>query len=355
MLGGSLKLQLPASRTLLLAAFFLIMLILFGEIVTRSTWFQTKLPVGEWGTDYRHVSTKLDQLKSFASRNGSVDCLFLGNSMVWRGIDPNIFTLAFHDQTGQSIQCFNFGIDGMSAAGAGALVNIFVDDFQPRFLLYGIDAYDLAVNPSAREPTVFTDMAWLRYRQGEFNLKGWLIETSCLYKSRKALYHILHFDFSNAFVNWDSWEDDGLPPTNGYEPYPNIKLSVTSPPDPDNEQGQVPFLYNLFSEFTIYPENASGLQAVISQSDKDLQVIVFQMPVSANYMYFFGEGSKDYERFIKLVKESTQTHRVTFLKTVPMASIPDEGWTDYNHLNTIGAEYFSQWLGEEFGKLIMEK
>jgi hypothetical protein len=29
--------------------------------------------------------------------------------------------------------------------------------------------------------------------------------------------------------------------------------------------------------------------------------------------------------------------------------IPDDGWSDYSHLNVTGAEIFSDWLGQQVG------
>lgn len=354
MADSTLKLRRPFGQTLLLSIVLLAFMLLFGEIITRSTWFQSRIAVWDWGTNYRNLSRKLDQLETIAAQKGSIDCLFLGNSMVLRGFDPESFALAYQNQTGQSIQCFNFGIQGMPAAGAGALVNVLVDDFQPRILFYGVDPYDFSINPNAKESTIVTEMAWLRYRQGEFNPKGWLVENSVLYKSRKAIYLLLRFDIDRAFNNWDQLDDEGLSALNGYDPVPEIILSVMSPPDSDDGSKLVQFLYDLFSDFTIYRENVSGLQEVISQSDKDLQVILVQMPVPPTYMHFFGEGEKDYERFMKLVEDSAQNGQTSFIKTVPAAPIPDQGWIDYGHLNASGAEFFSQWLGAQFGRLVSE-
>ena len=352
MLNSTLKLRRPFGRTLMLSIVFLTFMLIGGELFTRSSLFQSRISVWDWGTNFNHLSRKLDHLETNAAQKGSIDCLFLGNSMVLRGFDPESFALAYQNQTGQSIQCFNFGIQGMPAAGAGALVNVLIEDFQPSLLIYGVDAYDLSIDPNAKESTMVTEMAWLKYRQGEFNPKGWLVENSVLYRSRKAIYLLLRSDIHWAFTDWDQLDGDGL--SNGYDPVPEIILSVMSPPDSDNGPKLVQFLYDLFSDFTIYPENVSGLQEVISQSDKDLQVILVQMPVPATYMHFFGEGEKDYEQFMKLVENSAQNGQVSFIKTVPAAPIPDQGWIDYGHLNASGAEFFSQWLGAQLGKLNRE-
>ena len=354
MLGSSLNLKFPVGRTLLLSTFFLFLLLLLGEMVTRSMWFQSKMPVGEWGTDFRHVATKLDQLKSFTSQKGSLDCLFLGNSMVLNGVDPESFSQAYQEQTGQAIDCFNFGIDGMPAAGAGAFVDVLVDDFQPRLLFYFGDAVDFTIGPDAWYSTIFTEMPWLRHRRGEFDLKGNLVENSALYRSRRALFHILQLDFRSAFVDWDEWDDAGQGNRNGYMPYENEAFDVTVPPDLEIMRQLEGFHYALLNNYTIYPENVRGLERIINQTNKDTQVIVVQMPVPDIYMTFFGDGENDYQRFIELVEDSTESGQVRFVKTIPTLSFADDDWYDYGHLDAAGAEIFSRWLGGYFGRLVVE-
>ena len=63
----------------------------------------------------RSVNFDYSEQASLADVNG-----FLGNSMVWRGFDPQAFAQAYQAQRGQALRCFNFGVDAMPAAGAGA-------------------------------------------------------------------------------------------------------------------------------------------------------------------------------------------------------------------------------------------
>jgi hypothetical protein len=79
------------------------------------------------------------------------------------------------------------------------------------------------------------------------------------------------------------------------------------------------------------------------------RVIVVEMPVSDGLYYFFENGTADYDRFVDGVTELATLHDVPFWRTEPLDSIPDDGWLDYSHLNTAGAEIFSIWLGEEVG------
>lgn len=354
MLGNSLEIIKPFGRTLLLSAVFLILLLLLGESITRSSWFQSRRPIGEWGTDFRHVSEKLDQLEIYTSEHGSIDCLFLGNSMVLNGIDPDEFSSAYEAQTGQSIRCFNFGIDGMPAAGAGAFVNALVDDYRPRILFYLIDVVDFAMSPEEDYSTIITEMPWLRYRQGDFNLKGMLVEHSTLYKSQRALYQIIRLEFRKAFIDWDQWDNSGRGKRNGFIPEIIVLASVSEPPDQETRKKLEKFHYHLLKDITIYPENERGLEEVINQKNKDVEVIVVQLPVPDTYMSFFGKGMADYERFVKLVEVTTQAGQVDFIRTVPTVSVPDDAWYDYSHLNAAGAEIFSDWLGKQYGQAVVE-
>jgi hypothetical protein len=80
-------------------------------------------------------------------------------------------------------------------------------------------------------------------------------------------------------------------------------------------------------------------------------VIAVELPVSDGLYYFFGNGEADYNIFIARVSELADLHQVHFGRTEPLDSIPDDGWSDYSHLNVAGAEIFSTWLGKRVAAL----
>ena len=86
-------------------------------------------------------------------------------------------------------------------------------------------------------------------------------------------------------------------------------------------------------------------------NEADTQVIIVEMPVSDGLYYFFDNGKTDYNRFVVNVRELANRYEVPFWQTEPLDSIPDDGWSDYSHLNVTGAEIFSTWLGQQVGKL----
>jgi hypothetical protein len=103
------------------------------------------------------------------------------------------------------------------------------------------------------------------------------------------------------------------------------------------------------------PENLAALKQLIQLQNDQLQVLVVEMPVPPTYMYFFGQGQQDYQRFINQLDMTTTAHATAFWPTTSLSLIPEQGWVDYSHLNTNGAAVSSDWLGQQVGAAVNHK
>lgn len=349
----TLQIKKPFGGSIWLVLFLLSILVGIAEWVTRLESFQTPLTPPKMTSRHYQLGHKLVLLDAEIKANGPIDCITVGSSMVDVGFDPNSFQDGYREISGQEIRCFNFGIDASSAASTAALVRILVEDYHPRLLIFGTDARDYAISSDDRDPAVILDTAWVKYRQGQFSLDGWLTENSYLYRYRQHIGRLVRFDFEDTL--WSETQLNFPISSNGFTQISKVSTYTNDPPDPQDTSFEVTYYTSIFSSYQIFEENLVSLQRIMDYNNSDTQVIVVEMPVSDGLYYFFGNGEEDYNRYIAQVGEIAGLHQVLFLRTEPLDFIPDDGWSDYSHLNVIGAEIFSNWLGEQVGRLEVQK
>ena len=240
-----------------------------------------------------------------------------------------------------------------SAASTAALVRILIEDYQPRLLIFGTDARDYAVSPMDPDPAVILESAWVQYRQGNFSLEGWLLQHSYFYRYRQHLGRLIHFHLNGTL--WSQTDKKSAILPNGFTPLQEIATYINDPPDPKDNSFQVQYLTRIYSSYRMLDDNVVALERIIEYDESDRGVIIVEMPVSDGLYYFFGNGEVDYNTFIARISELADLYHVPVWRTEPLDSTPDDGWSDYSHLNVTGAAIFSTWLGEQVGKLEIQK
>jgi hypothetical protein len=346
----TLRLTWPFGQTLGLALIVLFLLVGLAELFARSEGFQAPLTAPAMGTHHYQLGPKMARLQAAIRKDGPIDCLILGSSMVDLGFDPQAFEEEYKNYTGQDIHCFNFGIDALPAVGSAALADILVKDFKPDILIYGTDARDYAVAPDAEDALAILDSNWIQYRLGHFTIEGWLLENFDLYRYRDILSRLIRFNYKGALRSSTKLNHEITP--DGFTPYSTVGRYVHDPPDPQDDSFQITYYYSLLANYEMREENLTGLEQILSQNRQSAQVIIVEMPVPDGYFYFFGNGKDDYKRFIGQITDLANNNDVPFLQTTMRNMIPDDGWVDYSHLNTKGAQIFSQWLGQQVGEAV---
>ena len=347
----TISLDRPFGRTLLLSLLILVLLVGASEAVARNRLFKAHFVARDWGSRHEQLEIQLGRLEMIAANEGAVECIFLGNSMVWRGFDAETFARVFNEETGRHMRCFNFGVDGMPAAGAGVVASILAQDYRPRYLIYGADARDFAVPPDARDAAVLRDTPWLRYRQGEFSLNGWLYEHAHTYRYWQSLAYLMRLERTYLFVGRRSGlsgDDYGFTPDNTVGEY------VSSSPLEHLELGPVQYYLELLSNYEILPENVHGLEQIASLNGPNTKVILVEMPVPETYLEFFGNGEQDYDSFLQQVQKVAGANQISFWRTRPLQLFADDEWVDYSHLNTRGARTFSRWFARQLSASISQ-
>lgn len=333
-------------KTFLLTVFLLVLLLGMGEWVARLEVFQAPLTPPRLGSRHHQLGYKLALLNE-KIRKGPVDCIMVGSSTVDVGFDPDSFQEGYQKLAGREIYCFNFGIDASSSVSVEALTRILIEDYQPRILIFGTDARDYVVAREDPDTAVVLETPWVNYRQGKFSLEGWLLDHSYLFRYRRHLSRLARFDLDGTLRSYTK-DNYGIL-SNGYHPIQTIATYINDAPDPADDSYEVIYYTRIFSSYQMLDENIAMLEKIMEYGKTGTRVIVVEMPVSDGLYYFFGKGEEDYNRFVSQVDKSATRHRIPFLRTEPLDSIPDDGWSDYSHLNVSGAKIFSTWLGQKLG------
>jgi hypothetical protein len=345
--SGTLQIRLSFGKTIGLVIGLLLLFVGIAEWAARLEAFQSPLTPPKMGSRHYQLGHKLALLEAATRKEGSMDCIMVGSSVVDRGFDPDAFENAYSEITGRNIRCFNFGIDASSIVSAGTLTRILVEDYGPRLLILGTDPRDYTLHTDDQDVAVIMNSPWIRYRSGDFSLEGWLLDHSYLYRYRQHLSRLVRFHFDNTLWSETQLNFPILP--NGFTPTAKISAHVNSPPDPQDTSYESTYYTRLYSSYQILDENLEALAGIMDRNGAGRQVIVVEMPVSDGLYYFFGNGETDYNRYIASVNELANLHQIPFWRTEPLDSIPDNGWADYSHLNVTGARIFSAWLGEQVG------
>jgi hypothetical protein len=278
---------------------------------------------------------QLEQIAAMAAAPGGLDCVILGNSLTLQGVDPDAFAAAYARRTGGSIRCYNFSIAGMRVEGALALARVLVEDYQPWLLVFGASGRDL--NRASAAPRVH-DVAWLRYRAGDFDAEGWLIDHSRAY---------------GYFLTYRRWMDRGLVGVsrqpqllaNGFMPVRRITL-------PREEQ------FRIATE-VLSPQLASGLAEeeienlgrLLRLREEGLQVAIVEMPMHPDLYDWVKKNAVFYGELVRVLEDQARRHGAPFWRGT--RDLPANGWADLWHLDATGAAALSDWLGERVGEAVL--
>lgn len=344
----TLSIKPPFGGTLVFTMLVFLTLWGAGEWITGTRIFQSRFIAVSRGSPHFQFELQLGRLESIVAADGFIDCIFLGNSMVWLGFDPAAFTRAYQERTGDELRCYNFGVDGLPVTAASGLKQYLMKKYHPKLLIYGTDARDFAVAREERDASVIMDEPWMKFHLGHFTLKGWLYEHSNLYPYLQTFGYLLRMDKQYLFVR-----EPGHLTSEAFGFYADetVGAFVTSSPALHQDMGPVRYYYSLLSDFQMLPENTSSFQEILKNDQEDTSVVVVVMPVPDTYQDFFSTNPQGYQIYLEHVQETAQRFGSNVL-IAPNDMIPENGWVDYTHLNTTGAEAFSNWLGQQLGEAV---
>lgn len=339
--GDSLVIQSPDFRIIKMALLWLFVFFLVGELFFRVDSVQESLTPPGLGSRHRQFEIQVGRLDKLVNEGEPINCIFLGNSMIWLGVDPLIVDQVFQSQTGEQIHCFNFGVSALPASSAGVIAPMLVERYHPKLLIYGTFARDYAIPAYAEDAYAVTNTPWLSYQNGDFSFTGWLYDRSHFFQNKGHMRNILYMDFEDVLLEKNAPKYQAY----GLDPKYDVRIDVRQSPDFEIAQNRDPVKW--LTHYTIQQENLDGLRQVIEQSQKGVQVIVIEMPFYETAFDFFANGKQDYDAYVLQVDRITAKNGILFWGLDDQPSIGHENWWDYFHLNIHGVNLFSRWIGNQ--------
>lgn len=331
----TLQLSLPAGQTLALAAVLLVVSVVVIEVVLRIPAVQSRLPAPSVRSQYLDFEVKLQRLREMER----VDCVFLGSSIVNRGLSPADFEQGYQTATGQPITCFNLGIGGAGENTGVLLAHYVMKVYHPSLLVFG-------VSPRLRSgggKGPLAELPWIKYQQGVFSLHGWLAEHSALYGYGRSLAEALTgMPNSRRRMFFDR-----MILANGFY----MDNAVIEFPITPGERERIER-----SNYTVDDVWLGRLDEMMAfHQPPQTQVVIVEMPVHPVALDGYEDMLRDYAESISVITARAEAKGVPFFATSRLDLVSgDENWIDFNHLNATGAAIFSRWLGEQVGEAVRQ-
>jgi hypothetical protein len=340
---STLRLSRPFGKTIGFALAIFASAIVLAEVVFRQPIVQGGLPSPSLGIGHHSLDLRLSFLRRLAREEGPVECIFLGTSQVVVAIDPVVFSSSYKEATGRAIRGFNLGVEGLTLPSAEALIRIMIKLYGPRLIIFGVLPAQFGkqyIRPS--EERILTN-PWIRYELGEGNWKGWLTE---------------HFYFFRYFLSFRQWMEqpdfysslrkrEAVMSPYGFSNFRNSKSAQGLLPDAERAER---FEKNL-KDFAISPDRLDDFEKILTHHT-EIELIIAEMPTHWSFRTYYGRGETDHWETIQEIKKRAARQEVLFIPGDSPLFRPDGLWRQSNHMNALGAEIYSRWLGEQVGKAV---
>ena len=302
-------------------------------------WIQRRLPPPSVGCGHPQLDRKLALLNTLMARKGGVDCLFVGSSMVLRSFNPEVFGESYKQQTGKEITSFNFGLGGLAEPGEELLNRILVEKYRPRLLIIGTSPYGLDEVKGAEFLARLKTNPWVLYHQGKISLDGWLIEHSLAFRNYLG-YRFLSED--NPLI------------------IKEIRQSMVRTTDLGFGNREV-WRFNrmndnaiaILGRYEISEEHLTALSHVL-QLHSAVPMLMVEIPIAPDLLGSFRNGEQDYYRALDAIRDVAAAQGVPFWRMPSDRAIQLADFQDGVHMNRIGADRFSRWLGEQMGLAVRQ-
>lgn len=342
----TLQLRRPYGRSLVIAAWFLIIFLALTEHALKVAPVHLLLGAPALGSEHRQFEQQWHRLEMYQAAHGHVECIMIGDSTVMSDFSPVALGEAYRQQTGEEITCYNFGVGAFSAMGLSLLAEILIREYSPQHLIVGVESLNFTVPRDEQGGADLSRVPWVRYQLGEFTLEGWLYEHTHLYRYLGVLGQLVSSEVDYnvvllAAADERSVYEDGYAPLQGSGP-----LAVSEPPDPVIDHPYIEHYFSAHSPFRILPENLEALDKILALDNAATCIILVEMPVADTFHTFFGNDEQDYRMFIDTLHTKATAMNVSFWRLDNMQMLPYHTWFNYNHLNSDGALIFSRWLGK---------
>ncbi len=324
---------------------FIVLLVLLtglAELGARTDFVRARLPLPVIGSGHANFDLKLSLLQFIVEKGEDIDCVFIGTSMVYRGLDPEIFQKVYKEKTGKDVRCFNFGLRGLNTNLTPWLIELLDTICSPKLIILGKLPDTQRFGKEAEK--ILKSTPWYCYRKGKFSIKGWLQDKSYLYR------YFIRFQIwaQNPELTTVLNAQEEMMTSRGYG-----RLTRTP-----GILGNKKKTKKTYSPKHMYQYKSSSLSIFmfehIVKMRPSKKIVVAEFPFNPSFLARGVQEKKDHRQYIRLVKKITDDNKVFFLPSTSLNLIPDDGWLPYNHLNIKGARVFSRWMGEKIGDAVNE-
>jgi hypothetical protein len=335
---------------------FTIILLLIIELIARSTFIQSRVPVQAYGSNHIQFDFQIEYLKRYAIRYGSPECFIIGNSMTLRGINPQLLDAEIERLTGKKMMCYNFSVMGSTLAAVSTFTQILNEKYQPKLIILGTNFLDYTNKREQTNDSRFIENSWVQYQLGYFTLDGWLVDNSYAYRIIKLISYGAHQGFNYKQINndIDEWRD--LLSESGY----GYSYEVTAVEKQPNKI-EIKNVLKEFGDFSLSSRNFSALENIIDLAKKHaIQLVIIEMPYHPSLVEMIDEKGKPLpekvkvDAFLQKVNKKLvllqKENNFLYLQFRDISLFGNGSWHDRYHLNYKGGEIFSTWLADQLVK-----
>ncbi len=354
----TLKISRPRNPALLYGAILFVLACMVGEMLARTPFIQARIPYQAYGTNHTQLELQLNILDKFVQENGAPDCFIFGSSQAFREVDPVAFASAYAAASGEKVTCYNFGVTGSQIWTTSILNKILIQKYKPRLVVIGTSFLDYTEGREFQIDDRFKQNDWLEYQTSQFTLGGWLTENSYAWRALTLLSYAAPYGMRYEEVLREARKWDGEIADSGF--------ALSDKPFNPSVPVETGFVKNLqleFGNFGVSERNLSALEETIAFcQEAGAQVILVEMtyhPALLDLKDPKGNPRANREQILAFIEKVNarlggiaSQHGIVFLKFDPALSLPETGWFDLYHLNRVGAEVFSRWLGEQAAQVI---
>ena len=354
----TLKISRPRNPALLYGAILFVLACIVGEMLARTPFVQARIPYQAYGTNHTQLELQLNILDKFVRENGAPDCFIFGSSQAFREVDPIAFARAYEAAGGEKVTCYNFGVTGSQIWTTSILNKILIQKYHPRLVVIGTSFLDYTEGREFQIDERFKENDWLEFQTSKFTLGGWLTEHSYAWRALTLLSYAAPYGMRYSEVLREAHKWDGEIAESGFA----ISQKSIDPSVPV-ETGFVKNLQQEFGNFGVSERNLSALEETIAFSQQaGAQALLAEMtyhPALLELKDQKGNPRVDKEPILSFIgkvnarlNDIAARHEIVFLEFDPNVSLPETGWFDLYHLNRVGAEVFSRWLGGQAAQVL---
>jgi len=322
--------------------FFFLVFVIMVEVILRIPVVTDRLPDPEpllWPA--MPVTAKMEYFRAFETERG-IDVLFVGNSAMQNGLNPEVFDSARSHNHESEPGSFNAAIEGFPPSAMLMFLKIYLRYSSPKTIFYGLLPVDLNDNnPWAREATDKVKHSPLVQAECKCSLRGHLIEAlleySYLYRYREVLYRMLITGGQPPKVPPIAFDKRG---------YHSAMRRLSDISAEDREQ-----FYNNAAVVGYSPEGAEleSLQELITfVNDNDIDLILVNMPLADDFYNNF-DSPKHYQSYLTIINDIASEFGIPVIDLENLPSpvgFEDQHFSDFTHLNRLGADKLSRLLAE---------